>query len=294
MLQTCVDAIIKGALAQVAESPAAAPIGIAPGYVEKALTTLLQRIGSSFAPNQAQPIDLRLRRAGSAENQASTVFYRNNPPRVGVFPLVANPPHWGHIIASLAAVDALGLDVMVFLPADDVDDQSTSDHQLVDEQDRYAMVARTIELFAPIFQYTDVACGTKVSGECAVHYLRELNRDQQIDFDLVCYVNSEMQVRRIMSLMLSCTQDKALLARASRHHLDLSFIDGVGKRTVEFDPERLWRYRREIGLQLRCQLVHIDMPELTPFRSRNYRASGEAALVPRAVHQYAIERNLYR
>jgi hypothetical protein len=97
-----------------------------------------------------------------------------------------------------------------------------------------------------------------------------LNGDQEIDFDLVCRVISELELRRIMSVMLRGTQDKALLERRSRHHLDLSFIDRFGKRTVEFDPERLWRHRRKIGLPLRCRLVTIDMPKLTPFCSRNY------------------------
>jgi hypothetical protein len=71
------------------------------------------------------------------------------------------------------------------------------------------------------------------------------------------------------------------------------FIDGIGDRTVSFDPERLWRYRREIGLQLRCRLITINLPELTPFRSSIYRQSREAALVPRAVHRYVLDHHLY-
>lgn len=288
MLQNSVDAIIEGALAQVAEPPAATAIGIKPGYVETVLRTLLLKIGGSLAGQPPRPVDLRLRLLGPP--QPSAVFCRYDPPRVGVFPLAANPVHWGHIIGSLAAVDTLGLDVVVFLPAGDVDDAPIA----VDARDRQTMVARAIEPFHPILQYTDVAYGTNAAAECAVYDLRALNGAQQIDFDLICPVDSETDVRKIMSTMVGCTHDKLLLARRSRHHLDLTFIDGLGNRTVAFDPERLWRYRREIGLPLRCRLVTIDMPELTPFRSHNYRASGEAALVPRAVHQYALEHNLYR
>jgi hypothetical protein len=39
-------------------------------------------------------------------------------------------------MASLAAVDALGLDVMVFLPTGHVRDESDADLHAVDEQDR--------------------------------------------------------------------------------------------------------------------------------------------------------------
>jgi hypothetical protein len=279
------DEMLDNALAQVEEPPAHSQMGagVRPGYVQTTLTALLQEIAGKFSLTRPKRVNLCRRRNAAEKPAARAILCRNTRPNVGVFPLAANPVHWGHVIASLSAINALDLDVMVLMPAGGGDGN---------ERDRHAMVQGVTNVFGPILQYTDVTCGTNAPGECAVHDLLALNY-HGIDFNLIWLAESELRIRRIMVQSISCLRDKSLLRRESYHHLDLTFIDGIGTKMVLFDPERLWRYQREIGLQLRCQLITIDMPELAPFRSFYYRDSREAALVPRAVHRYVLDRNLY-
>jgi hypothetical protein len=287
-----VDGIIAAVLPEIEEPPAHRRTAAGSGYVRGTLRFLLEKIGQRFSRPPAAELELRLRRDPDQKAPLLIPCY-NTPPKIGVFPFSANPIHWGHVIASLAAVDAVGLDVMVFLPAGRLTDNEYSTGRDADEQDRHTMVQNTIGLFEPILQYTDVARGTNFPGEFAVHSLRALNIKTDIDFNLVFAISDETQVREILDRTRRCLQDQALRSRHSRHHLDLTFVDGLGNRAVLFDPERLWRYRQEIGLPLRCRLVTIDMPELAPFRSSVYRASREPTLVSRAVHRYVLDHHLY-
>jgi nicotinic acid mononucleotide adenylyltransferase len=292
MVRERVDAMIQAALAEVEEPAPHGGAGVRPGYVRETLTVLLRKIGEKSSQTPLQELDLRLRRSDGEEPRSRPVPCYCEPPRLGVFPLAANPIHWGHIIASLAAVDALGLDAVVLLPADTLGAGVGGDRG-AGEGDRHRMAQTAIDLFHPFLQYTDVAAGTNSPGEHVIHALRALNSEMKIDYNLIYCVTNESQVREIMIRTLDYLQDRALVTRNSRHHLDLMFIDGIGDHTVSSDPERLWRYRREIGLQLRCRLVTISLPGLTAFRSSMYRASREAALVPRAVHRYVLDHHLY-
>jgi nicotinic acid mononucleotide adenylyltransferase len=287
-----VDEMTEAALAEVEEPAAHDRAGVQLGYVRETLTALLRKIGKKSSQTPLQELDLRLRRSDREEPRPRPVPCRSQPPRIGVFPLAANPIHWGHIIASLAIVDALDLDAMVMLPAGTLGTGVCAGRN-AGEQDRHRMVQTTIDLFHPFLQYTDVAQGTNSPGEHIVHSIRALNSEIEMDLNLIYGVTNESQMREIMRRTLDYLTDRALITRNSRHHLDLMFIDGIGGRTVSFDPERLWRYRGEIGLQLRCRLVTINLPELAPFRSSIYRQRREAAVVPRTVHRYVLDHHLY-
>jgi nicotinic acid mononucleotide adenylyltransferase len=212
---------------------------------------------------------------------------------VGVFPLSANPIHWGHIIVSLYAISELALDLMVLLPAGRIDYKSFADRDNVEERHRHFMVQKVTRLLYPIVLYTDVALGTNAPGECAVHDLRRLNYGRNLDFVLVWGAENEARVRRIISQTLDCLRYQSDLGPDSTHSLALTFLNGIGGRSGPLDIESLSIYQNQIGLRLPCRVVTIKMPELAPFRSTAYREHCNPALVPRAVHQYVLEHRLY-
>jgi hypothetical protein len=290
---TLIDTILEGALSEVEEPAVAKDTAVKLGYVRNALTELLLRFKRRFLSTQPLKLNVHFCKINSQETQSPVCVFGSSPPKIGVFPLTANPIHWGHVIASLAAIDALQLDTMIFLPAGHIDYKPVSDSDDVSEHDRHVMVRNAIKVFYPILQYTDVALGTDKPGECAIHDLRKLNACRKLSFTLVWGAENETRVRRIMSQTLACLHDQPPLTPGSCHSLRLVFIDGVGQRATDVKPERLQDYQTQIGLYVACQFLTINIPELAPFRSGNYRISREAALVPRVVHQYVSGQGLY-
>ncbi len=101
--------------------------------------------------------------------------------RVGVYPVVADPLHWGHVLDGLAAAANLALDAVVYVVLDQASDGPT----VFSRELRHEMARRLLDMFAPLLRYSSVAAGTRHDGPEALFDLLDLNPRQMIE---VCYL----------------------------------------------------------------------------------------------------------
>jgi len=95
---------------------------------------------------------------------------------IGVYPVTADPFHWGHLIAAMTAMAELKLDKVVFVIAGD-DPRKT---KMTQAPFRHAMGRHVLGMFAPLFGYSSIAMGTNFDGETNIFRILKLNEEQSI------------------------------------------------------------------------------------------------------------------
>ena len=80
--------------------------------------------------------------------------------RLGVFPMPANPLHWGHLLSALAVMADMGLDKVVFV----IEQDPASNGDLFPEEIRRGAAAQAILGFQPFFTLVPASAGRTVSG----------------------------------------------------------------------------------------------------------------------------------
>ena len=99
------------------------------------------------------------------------------PLRLGIYPLAANPMHWGHILVGLSAMASLRLDKVVFIIAGE-DSRKPS---MTSAETRHRLARSAIETFNPLFEYSPLALHTSLDGETNCGRLLALNADQPLE-----------------------------------------------------------------------------------------------------------------
>lgn len=99
------------------------------------------------------------------------------PLRVGVYPLAANPMHWGHILVALTAMASIRLDKVVFIIAG-ADGRKPS---MLSADTRHRLGRSVIEMFCPLFAYSPLALDTDLDGETNFGRLLRLNSYLRVD-----------------------------------------------------------------------------------------------------------------
>jgi len=97
--------------------------------------------------------------------------------RVGVFPLSANPIHWGHLLSALSAMTAARLDKIVFVICSD----SSPAAENYPEELRRGAAAEAISLFQPLFTLVPASAGKTMSGPASLFRLLALNGQQMVE-----------------------------------------------------------------------------------------------------------------
>ncbi len=97
--------------------------------------------------------------------------------RIGVYPIAANPMHWGHVLVALMALETLKLDKIVFVIAGD-DRRKPS---MLPAEARHHLGRSVVEAFRPLFSYSPLALGTDLDGEANFARLLALNPYQPMD-----------------------------------------------------------------------------------------------------------------
>jgi nicotinic acid mononucleotide adenylyltransferase len=105
------------------------------------------------------------------------VLIEEQPLRIGVYPLAANPLHWGHILVGLTAVSSLTLDKVIYVIAG----KDSRKPALLPEGIRHHLGRSVIEGFHPLFAYSPLALGTELDGETNLGRLLKLNTRQPME-----------------------------------------------------------------------------------------------------------------
>jgi len=113
----------------------------------------------------------------AVEKYGAPVPVEERPLRIGVYPLAANPLHWGHVLVGLTAMGIMGLDKIIFLIAG-VDSRKPS---MLSAVARHRLGRSAIEIFHPLFAYSSLALRTSLDGETNFERLLGLNSRQRID-----------------------------------------------------------------------------------------------------------------
>lgn len=136
------------------------------------LKELLEAIEGLIVEGAIQP--WRCVRLGAEDEEPAS---HERPIRLGVYPVSANPIHWGHILAGLAAIASARLDKVVYVVAGN--DPRRND--LLAEEVRHSAARELLASFEPLLCYSPLARGTELDGETNLFRLLDLNPTQRID-----------------------------------------------------------------------------------------------------------------
>jgi len=101
----------------------------------------------------------------------------NKALRIGVYPISANPIHWGHLLVALSAIAHYSLDKVVFVISGD-DPRKT---HLAPCTWRHQLSKEILEKFYPLFAYSSIAKNQNLDGETNIFRLLSQNPFQKID-----------------------------------------------------------------------------------------------------------------
>jgi len=97
--------------------------------------------------------------------------------RVGVYPLSANPIHWGHLLSGLDVMVKARLDKVLYLICQD----PSTPAELYPEELRRAAAAEAIALFQPLFALVPEQTTRSSGGPASFFRLLELNAGQMAE-----------------------------------------------------------------------------------------------------------------
>jgi hypothetical protein len=165
--------------------------------------------------------------------------------RIGVYPVAANPLHWGHVLVGLAAIASMKLDKVVFVIAG-ADSRKPS---MLSADARHRLGRSVIEEFHPLFAYSPLALGTDLDGETNFGRLLGLNTRQPIDAFYVAgadhcrRTNAQGQPDTIQKLERVVEEERG--AGRTLHTVSAVFVERAG------EEER----RREVATSLKMHFL---------------------------------------
>jgi len=165
------------------DTPSRACLACIEGYAEKNLASVAELMWTG----QIDPY----RRTRLAESEGPAPTY-GRPLRLGIFPIAADPLHWGHILCALSAQAIMKLDKVVFVIAG----ADPRKPWLSASDVRLRLGKSVIDLFQPLFASSPIALGTELDGETNCLRLLALNPDQRID---AFYIAGTDHCRRVDS-----------------------------------------------------------------------------------------------
>jgi hypothetical protein len=169
-------------------------------------------------------------------------------PNIGVFPVAASPLQWGHIIAALAAMAALGLDHIVFIVTDDA-------------ERRHVMAADVLARFAPLLLYSAV--------DSFFDFLR-LNARQPMKVHFLCGSAPTGARERVAQELAQAMRDGAHDYDPWTHPVSLVFFNGDGDRKAP-------------PLSLPSVEVELPLPDPLPQWPATTFAGHEGHITPAAI-----------
>ncbi len=97
--------------------------------------------------------------------------------RVGLYPIAANPLHWGHVLIGLRAMARLELDKVVYV----ISGRDNRKPGMGSADLRYVMARDILKLFGPLFACSSLARYSGCDGETNLFRFLKLNRQQPMD-----------------------------------------------------------------------------------------------------------------
>jgi nicotinic acid mononucleotide adenylyltransferase len=97
--------------------------------------------------------------------------------RVGIYPIAANPLHWGHLLIGLQAIKQLQLDKVVYV----ISGNDSRKPAMVSADIRHLIARDVLKRFEPLFAYSSLARDNGCDGETNLFRILRLNKEQPMD-----------------------------------------------------------------------------------------------------------------
>lgn len=154
-----------------------------------------------------------------------------SPARIGIYPVAADPFHWGHLLIGLQAVAHLKLDKVIYVLAGD----DPRKPQMTPASIRHPLGISVLNLFNPFYAYSPIAIGTTADGETNLFKILALNAGRTLEaFYLVGddhYRLKDKNGNDDTILKIEKNRENPVSAfDASRHNLNIAFIEREGKK----------------------------------------------------------------
>jgi hypothetical protein len=210
------------------------------------------------------------------------------PARIGVFPLAANPLHWGHIIRALDCVASLHLDTIVSLVHGTIDYKNIPVNENVPPALRHRIVCDTRQVFHPLLRYTDVALGSNKFGEETLHDLRRLNRDLRAEWVCISGTDNEDRLKFILGQLSRHERDNAGISPNHTISLAIVVLDDERKHLPSDDCRKVFQEER-VSWDTTVLIASERTPVATRLNSTDYRNTGDLGYLPASIHKAVSE-----
>ena len=230
------------------------------GEADRALARIQQRLDAG----EIDPsLDLRV------DPSAPPVLPHSRPMKVGIYPVAADPFHWGHLIVALRAVGDLGVDKVVFVLAGDDPRKPTMTPVL----ERHPMGREVLDGFAPFFGYSPIAVGTQFDGETNIFRILALNPGVPVEAWYMVgddhYRLTDKKGNPDTLPKLEANRMKDLGHDSALHQLKVAFIER--ERPAEAVPTSLEvRFIEHAGFDASSTAVREGSHGLVPHRAIEY------------------------
>ena len=144
------------------------------GWIAAQLRRSLVRIGRHVDEGTIDLEEVVRRSEGERAGPA-----RDRVLRLGVFPLSANPLHWGHVLFPLEAIAELGLDRVVLVVQGGDPRKGAALAQTL--RHRHQLVREALVLFEPLLDYSNVGRSNVRPGESNLLELIRLNAPRRME-----------------------------------------------------------------------------------------------------------------
>ena len=156
-----------------------------------------------------------------------------NPARVGVFPVSANPLHWGHLLCGLTVMARAGLDKVIYVITSD----SCPAEDLFPEEIRRGGAADAIALFQPLFTLVPTSAGKSLGGPSSLFRLLGLNAQQMVE---AFYISAgECSPSSSIEELIATLLGGGAAHNERMHSVNLVVINDAGQRPTLENPRTL-------------------------------------------------------
>jgi hypothetical protein len=153
------------------------------------------------------------------------------PIRIGIYPVAADPFHWGHLLIGLQAIARLKLDKVIYVLAGD----DPRKPQITPASVRHPLGVSVLNSFSPFYVYSPIAIGTTADGETNLFKLLALNAGRALE---AFYLVGDDHYRRkdkngnddtILKIEKN-KENPASLFDPIHHSIHIAFIERGGKK----------------------------------------------------------------
>jgi|GEM_PF-1340325 len=206
-----------------------------------------------------------------------------------------SPPNWGHFNIALTAADQLALDAIIWRTQGIVKYKKVPLADQVPPEGRHALAKDLLEDFFPLIRYTDLGIRDDIEGQQSMFQWANQIADRGQPTEIYYIMGSETveRVRHYTHEFYKWMKKEGLPANFEARFVLIQRGE-YGRTLTQEEADRIMA---EIALEyelppIRAHVVRGPNIDLT-IASTYYREAGDAAIVPKKVHEFGVANNYW-